>query len=121
MPCEIEWKPNGVVKHLTGTVSAVQLLRAIVDTQGDPRFDGLRYVVADCLDCVDFIFNPREVQEMAALGKAGAVSNPHIRIAVVATLPAAVEAATQYASSPLNAFPTRIFGCREDAEQWIHA
>lgn len=121
MSCEIEWKPNGVVKRLTGSVSAAQLLHAIVDTQGDPRFDTLRYVVADCLDCADFIFHPREVQEMAALGKAGAVSNPHIRVAVVATLPAAVEAAKLYASSPLNAFPVRIFGSRDEAEQWINA
>ena len=120
MPCEIEWKPNGVVKHLTGSVSAEQLLRAIVDTQGDPRFDRLRYVVADCLDCADFIFHPSEIQEMAALGKAGFISNRNIRIAIVATLPAAIAGATQYASSPLNAFPTRIFGSREEAEQWIH-
>jgi hypothetical protein len=121
MPCETHWKRDGVVKRLTGSVSAAQLLHAIVDTQADPRFDEIRYVIADCLDCADFVFHPTEIQEMAAIGKAGAISNPHIRVAVVATLPAAIAGATQYALSPLNAFPMRIFDTREDAERWIHA
>ena len=120
MTCEIQWKPHGVIKRLVGSVSAPQLLSAIIDVQADPRFDGLRYVIADCLDCVDFTFHPKDIHEMAALGKAGAVSNGKIRIAIIATLPAAVAGARQYASSPLNAFPTRIFDSREEAERWVH-
>jgi hypothetical protein len=119
MPCETHWKPNGIVKRLVGSVSAAQLLTSIVETQGDPRFDQLRYVIADCLDCADFIFHPSEIDEMAAIGRAGALSNRHIRVAIVATLPAAVDGAVQYASSPLNPFPTRIFRSRVDAEQWL--
>ena len=121
MPCETHWKPNGVVKRLVGSVSATQLLTAIVETQGDPRFDRLRYVIADCLDCADFIFHPREIEEMAAIGRAGALSNRHIKVAIVATLPAAIDGAVQYASSPLNAFPTRIFRSHEEAERWLQA
>jgi hypothetical protein len=119
MTCEVEWTPNGVIKRLVGAVTADQLMRAIERTQADPRFDSLRYVMADCLDCVDFTFHPHDIQQMAALGKAGSLSNRYIRIAIVATLPAAIAGATAYATSPLNAFPTRIFRNREDAEQWL--
>jgi hypothetical protein len=119
MPCETYWQSHGVIKRLVGKVSCVELRDAIIATQADPGFDKLRYVIADCLDCTDFVFQRIEVDEIAALGKAAALSNRYIKIAIVATLPSAIAGATQYLHSPLNAYPTRIFSDMDDATQWL--
>jgi hypothetical protein len=59
------------------------------------------------------------VDEIAAIDQAAALVNPKIRVAVVATAPEIIAAASQYADSPMNIYLTRIFSTPADARAWL--
>jgi hypothetical protein len=119
MPYELAWEPNGVVKRFFGHVTSAELLKAGTDTEGDARFDGYRYVINDFLDCTGFDITTDVVDEIAAIDEAASAINSKIRIAVVATAPEIIAAATQYANSPMNVYPTRLFSTQADARSWL--
>ena len=95
------------------------MLEAAGQILGDSRFDALRYVINDFLDCTEQRVSLMEIEEMAAIDGSAATYNRHIRIAVVATNPEVVEAANAYASNPFAAHPTRVFSSMNDARRWL--
>lgn len=119
MPYTLVWEPRGVIKHFFGHVTSNELLRAGTDTEGDARFDNLRFVINNFLDCTGFSISSDVVDEIAAIDEAASTINKSIRIAVVAKEPAVIDAATQYANSPMNVYPTRIFSTMEEARTWL--
>jgi hypothetical protein len=117
---EIEWKsPNGVIKRHFGQVTGSEIMAAVTTTEGDPRFDSLRYVINDFSDCTELKVSPREIAEIAAIDKAAAHSNPNIRIAFVATLQDVVAAANAYANDPFTTYATRVFSSTDEAKSWL--
>jgi len=119
MAYEINWEPRGVVKRFFGIVKAGEVLAAVVRVEADERFDSLRYVINDLSSVDGFEITHGEVEEVAAIDKAASLTNPGIRIAVVATLPEIVMAARAYATSKFNVFPTRIFATQFEARRWL--
>lgn len=119
MPYEIVWEPKGAVKRFFGRVSDAEVLQSGLEIECDPRFDNLNFVINDFLACDSFSVSEGTVDEVSAIDNAAALSNPRIRIAVIATLPEIVAAAEQYAASPLNVYMTRIFAGPADARQWL--
>ena len=119
MAYEIVWEPKGAVKCFFGKVSDVEVLQASLDIECDWRFDHLSFVINDFLACEGFSVSEGTVEEISAIDNAAAMSNPKIRIAVIATVPEIVAAAEQYAASPMNVFPTRIFASPADARKWL--
>ena len=119
MSYEVFWEPRGVVKRFEGVVSSADLLRSVVETEADARFDSLRFVINDFRDVSQIKFGVQEVSEVATLDLGASRTNPAIRIAVVATLPEVIALAEHYANSPLNVYPTRIFASMEAAQAWV--
>jgi hypothetical protein len=120
MGYEISWEPpNGVIKRHFGEVTGGEMLAAISKTEGDERFDTLRYVINDFLDCTGLTVSPMEIVEIAAIDKAAAATNPNIRIAVVATHPDVVVAANNYADDPFTIYKTRVFASLSAARSWL--
>lgn len=119
MPYNIVWEAHGVIKQFSGLVNGEELLRAGTDTEADPRFDSYRYVINDFLDCTGFSIASPVVEEIAAIDWAASRANSRIRVAVVATAPEIIEASRQYAASPLNVYPTRIFPTMAEARAWL--
>jgi hypothetical protein len=119
MSFEVEWEPRGVVKRYFGRVTGEEVFAAGIQSQGDHRFDQNRYAINDFLDCTEFVFDQKVLEELAAFAGAAELSNPNIRIAIVATLPAVVAATTQYIGLPLQRYPTRLFATRAAARAWI--
>lgn len=119
MAYEIIWEARGVIKHFFGHVTDSEMMSADTDTEGDARFDDYRYLINDFLDCSGFSVSMDTVDEIAAIDGAAAKINPKIRIAVVATAPEIIRAATHYANSPMNIYPTRIFSNLADARAWL--
>lgn len=94
MAYEIVWEPpNGLVKRHSGRVTGREILEAVRDVEGDYRFDTLRYVINDFSGCTEVNVSPAEIEEIAAIDRAAAVSNTKISIAIVATYPEVVAAA----------------------------
>ena len=119
MSYELSWEPKGAIKRFFGNVNAGEVQAANNKVEGDARFDGLRYVINDFLSCDKFSFDSNSIDEMAAIDGAASTINGNIKIAVVATLPEVLTAATQFADSALNLYPTRIFSTLADARAWI--
>jgi len=119
MAFEIVWEPKGAVKRFFGRVSDEEVLQAGLEIEADQRFDHLSYVINDFLACDGFSATPGTVDEISAIDNAAALSNSRIRIAVVATVPEIVAVAEQYAASPMNVYPTRIFASPADARKWL--
>lgn len=122
MAYEIIWEsPSGVVKRHFGHVTGGDLRAAVEATESDPRFNGLRYVINDFLDCRSLAVADPEVEEIAAIDNAAALSNNRIRIAVVATLPEVIAVARVYAHDPLTPYETRICDTMAAARDWLGA
>jgi hypothetical protein len=120
MPYELIWEPQGVIKLFSGNVSGFELLKALIDVEGDARFDECRYAFNNFLDCTGISISKDILDEMAAIDLAASRSNARIRIAVIATEPKIIAAATHYAESPMNVYATRIFSTQADARAWLN-
>jgi len=116
---ELSWESKGLVKRFFGDVTDKQFIDAVIESECDARFDGLRHVINDFRDVESFVFTPDDVDYVAAIDNAAAVSNPHIRIAVITSKPEIIALARQYAESPMNVYPTRIFATLADARAWL--
>lgn len=120
MPYEVNWMhPNGLIKRHFGHVTGKEVLEANEQAESDSRYDSLRYVINDFLDCTGLTVLPNEIDEISAIDKAASTSNPNIRIAIVATNPEVLAAANTYANNPLAAFTIRLFNSMQDAESWV--
>ncbi|NTV95392.1 MAG: hypothetical protein HGA75_08230 [Thiobacillus sp.] len=120
MGYELIWEPpGGIVKRHFGGVTGQELLAAVLATEGDRRFDALRYVINDFTDCTGLSVADSELEEIAAIDRAAHALNARIRIAIVATLPEAVAAGSAYAGSPLNRYETRVFATMREARDWL--
>jgi hypothetical protein len=112
-------QPNGLLKRHFGQVTGSEVLEANCKAEEDARFDTLRYVINDFLDCTGVSVSPNEIEEIAAIDHGAATSNPNIRVAIVATHPDVLAASTAYVTDPLCAFATRIFNSMDDARSWL--
>ena len=123
MSYEILWKPNGVIKRYFSHVTNGELLRTVMETESDHRFDTLRYVINDFLGCneysVDETVDETIVEDISVLDWGAAKTNQNIKIAVVTAAPEIIAIATEYANSPINAYPTRIFPILTEARAWL--
>jgi hypothetical protein len=119
MGYDIRWQHRGVVKRFHGRLTSEDMLQSVVDIEADPRFDDLRWVINDFLAVTEVACHAEVVDDISAIDAAAAMSNPHIRIAVVTDSPAITAMATQYAESDMNAYPTRIFPTFDDATDWL--
>ncbi len=119
MGYEIIWEPRGVVKRFFCEVTSQDMLQSVAETEGDSRFDELRFVINDFLEITGLSSSHHDVEEVAAIDSIAAITNPRIKVAIVTTSPVVKEMGEGYINSPLNHYPTKIFQTLEDARNWI--
>lgn len=119
MTYQIEWEPRGVIKRFSGQVTDHDMLQSVLDTESDRRFDDLRYVINDFAGITGSSVAIPTIEDIAIADKGASRSNPSIRIAVVTTCPEIRRLTESYASSPLNAYETRIFASTDEARSWL--
>jgi len=95
------------------------MIRSVVETEADPRFDNLRHVINDFREVSEIRFGAEEVSEISTMDLGASRTNRAIKIAIVATLAEVIELAKQYADSELNVYPTKIFASMEEARAWL--
>ena len=83
MPCEIIWEHKGVLKHLSGHVSADEFVHSVETIQADPRFDDIRYVINDFSQVTSHELDADLLQELAAIQYGAQASNPQVRVVYV--------------------------------------
>jgi hypothetical protein len=119
MPCEVTWELRGAYKKFVGHITDHDLVHSVTSVHENPRFDELRYVINDFLDIEGFDVAEDTVKYIAAIDKAAAHTNPHIKIAIVLTDVQAAMLAQHYTNSPWTVYPTRIFPSVEQARTWV--
>ena len=121
MAYELHWQVRGVVKRYFGTVTAKDIVESVIDVERSPRFDSIRYVINDFLGAEALDATGLDIEELAAIDRGAFATNPNIRIAVVTRRADVAGLATQYAESPVNVYPTRVFASLQDAQAWLGA
>ncbi len=121
MSYEIIWESRGVIKRFFGHVTSQEMVQSVVEIEKDARFDTLRYCINDFLGITGISSSSRDVEEISIIDKGASLTNPRIKIAVVATSPEVISLANEYANSSLNSYPTKIFSSLDDAGSWIAA
>jgi hypothetical protein len=119
MSYEILWEPQGAVKRFWGLVSSDDMLRSVIESEADARFDSLRFVINDFLAVTQISFDSHVVDDIAVMDMGASKTNAAIKIAIVATAPELVELCRQYAESPLNVYPTEFFATLDEARAWV--
>ncbi len=119
MGYELSWTQKGVFRRFFGNVTSDELLRSVVEVEGDYRFDDLRYAILDFRECTGYSISSEMMESIAAIDGAAAMVNPKIRIAVIATSSEMIALAQEYIDSPFNAYPTRIFATLDEAKVWL--
>ena len=83
MTCETIWENKGVLKRLSGHVSADEFVHSVEAIQADPRFDDIRYVINDFSQVSSHELDEDLLQELAAIQYGAQASNPQVRAVYV--------------------------------------
>lgn len=126
MPNTMEWEEKGIHRRYSGVVALTEVIDNSLQLQGHPKFDDLRYIIADFLDIDQAVFDAETFQEQiethAHINAVAAKSNPHIRIAVIAT-DETTQALTEFyqlqAKSGIMPWEMRLFHSLDDARSWL--
>lgn len=120
MACELLWEKNGVIEMYSGRVTGPDMSAINTLVAADPRFDNLRWVIADTSNA----FSTREIadhyEEAAAMAYATSISNSRIAIAVVAPDPELAEIISKFRNYPIP-FPFQVFPTIKAARAWVLA
>lgn len=84
MLCKMTWKDNELLWELSEVISAEELHQINLDHQGDPRWDDLRYLIADFKNVISINLPEEKLIVVQAIDKAEAISNPYLKIASIA-------------------------------------
>ena len=117
-----EWENKGVCWKYHGIVTGTELLRSNLDIYGDERFDEMRYQIIDLTEIEGLKVSEEDMKRIAAYDEAAAITNPYVKVAVVATDRAAQELSSFYDNeSAESPWKTMLFNTVDEARLWIAA
>lgn len=119
VPYEITWEPEGIYWHFSGAVSAAEAKQSNLDVYGNPRFDDIRYQIADFLDVTSFHADDADLHEISTIDGVAAIYSRAVKVALIATDPKVIRLLEAYcqtiAGTPWQA---RIFHNLEEGRSW---
>lgn len=120
MAYEINWVNGGVITRWLGCCNSKEIIQFLHELHGDPRFDEVRFSVHDYLKCDEIVFSQNDMDIVGSLDKVGAISNPKLRIAIIAEKPELVEMVGNYKRLELSPYEIKLFSNAGDAEMWFN-
>jgi hypothetical protein len=116
----MEWEAHGVHWRYWDSVSGEELIRSNLEIYGDERFDTMKYQLVDLTGVSEFNVTRDEMLKIAAYDRAAALSNPRVRVAVVASNKA-IKTLTQLYNAENTSSPweTRLFDSLQEARTWV--
>lgn len=121
MPYTTTWEKVGVLTKWYGHSTSAELANFMQEGQVHPNFDSIRYSIHDFTECESFLHEEDIVEYIAALDGAGAVTNPRIKIAMVAPSRDVLDAINVYKESMLSPYPIRTFATTAEARIWLES
>ena len=119
MAYQIEWSKKCVKVSYSGDCSAVDVLNAVIEIQSDYRFDSTYQALHDFTECQSLASVPEVLEQIAVQNIGAAVSNPNLRIAVIADHPDVLSMLDCFASLALSPYPLCVFQAIESALAWL--
>ena len=119
MAFELIWESHGLYKRFWDFVTVAELIESVAKPRGDPRFDGIFYVIYDFLAVEGHEVAENAMAGIVAISGGGQAVNPNVVIAVLTTRDEIKDLAWVFASRTLASYPTRIFSSLVHARDWI--
>lgn len=101
----------------TTRADAVRLVLA--NYHGNPCLDDVTDIVADLRDSKDVPACSSLIDEIAAFVRLASITNPRLRVAVVASSIEVFAGTKTYAAFGSSHFPIKVFGSMESARDWL--
>ena len=115
-----KWEDKGLYRKFTKIVSGEEVLGSNLAIQGDERFDKIKYVLNDFTETDEFDVSEIVLNKIVAIDNAAALSNPNLRIAIVATLESLLAWIRLYGEKMQDSsFECQIFVNLDDAYKWV--
>jgi hypothetical protein len=115
-----EWETQGVLWRYSGIVDGTELINSNLDIYGDERFDRMKYQIVDLTRVSAFNVTRDEMLKIAAYDRAASLSNPFVKVAVVAKITAIKALTVLYDAENIKSpWETRIFDTVDQARAWI--
>lgn len=103
---ELIWEDAGVLRRMSGVVTAEELDTTAVALQADERVDRLRYIIHDFSAATEITLSQDDVEFMAVRASVALLRNPGVRIAFVGDHPvvhALIDAFNSQGYHPISA------------------
>ncbi len=122
MAYETHWEAEGVRWVYAGVMTDDDILRSNLEIYSDPRFESIRYQIADLRGVDRFDGSARAVRRLSRMDRDQATRNPGIRVAILADDALVRGIANVYAMSGAESpWETRVFKSEEEARRWLNA
>ena len=120
MPYRLRWEGHGVYRRFFGEVTAAEFLQAYDEMTSDLRYDGIRYIISDYLDCQPGSdLTKRDLKAFAELERSRFYDSPDTVQAMVASDPRTLEYVRYYESLGVSPYCMGTFTNVADARRWI--
>lgn len=121
MSYEVKWEDRGVVRRFHGRVVPVESSEFIQQIVGDPRYDQLRYWIADYRGAEFTEFSDEDLTYISAMHVGAFAINPHVLIVAIAADPQAVAVLERYRRLNISGYDLKICASEPEARAWIAA
>lgn len=115
----VDWTNRRVSVCYSGHCTEAEVLNVVIELQSDPRFDSTRQALHDFSQCESMLPSPGDLEELASRNIGAAVTNPNLRIAVIANKPDVLGMLERFNSIGLSPYPLRTFENAESAIAWL--
>lgn len=114
------WEKSGVYRKYNDRINGEDIIQATEEVHSHALFDTFRYVINDLLQVTEHDVTSKDIITLAAIDKAAALTNPNIKIAIVATMPTIQMLASLYGDLTSNSpYKTEIFMNLDEARIWV--
>lgn len=123
MPCEMIWKDEGIIFRHNGTVTNEEVQEMNNLMYGDPRFDKIRYQIADYTRVTENLISFKEAKVIAKIDRASSHWNRKVMLlGVVTTDPQFIPVAEAYFREFVGTmWVGKCFSTLEEAMEWVGA
>lgn len=122
MPNQIIWENNGVLSHYSGLFSPEIHMEALNTLFGDPRIDGIKYMIGDYSEINGDLLTEESVEYPVAMTTGSASYLKNIKVALVATdkkIIALCKLFIELSNKVNPTWETRLFEDIEAARNWV--
>ncbi len=114
-----DWRVKGIYRVFIGEVSGDEIVEAVLEIEGDQRFDDLDYIINDFRRVDKYEVSERDIKTIVKIDKHAVKINSKIRIAIVATHEPIHEWAKLYCNKMHDSpYDCEVFNSMEKAEKW---